>query len=171
MTSDTVAFERLEPQDIVALAGPLATFLAGNISDAYITPSDLIHGRPADTRSAAFRKSVEAELRLRARTDAEFVVYVGRSHRSLVACAFCSVSPALRLGTVEDFAVATEGRRQGLGRRLMAFVEADLARSGVAELFLDVGVTNATAGAFFGGAGFTPRSTSMSKQIGTREPE
>lgn len=167
MSADSVVFERLDPQEIVALAGPLATFLAGNISNAYITPSDLIHGRPADTQTAAFRKSVEAELRLRARTDAEFVVYVGRSRRTLVACAFCSVSAALGLGTVEDFAVATAGRRQGLGRRLMAFVEADLVRSGIVELFLDVGVTNTAANAFFDRTGFTPRSTSLGKRIGT----
>lgn len=167
MTSDDVVFERLGAQDIAALAGPLAMFLAANVSDAYITPSDLIFGRPADTGTAAFRESVEAELRLRARTDAEFVVYVGRSHRTFVACAFCSVSTALRLATVEDIAVATEGRRRGLGRRLMTFVEADLARSGVVELFLDVGVANTAANAFFDRAGFTPRSTSLGKRIGT----
>lgn len=67
--------------------------------------------------------------------------------------------------SVQDIIVAPALRGQGLGECMMHFIEAEARQRGMAWLFLESGVRNQRAHAFFERGGFAPVSHTFSKRL------
>jgi len=70
--------------------------------------------------------------------------------------AFIILSQAADQAEILTLATAKDARRQGLGRKLIDGVAAQLRELGKAELFLEVAEDNAPAISLYRGAGFEP---------------
>jgi GNAT superfamily N-acetyltransferase len=70
-----------------------------------------------------------------------------------------------RFAVLEDMAVAPEARSHGIGTRLIAMIEERVRGAGIDWLFLESGVRNTRAHAFFERAGFTMTSHVFARQL------
>jgi GNAT superfamily N-acetyltransferase len=70
-----------------------------------------------------------------------------------------------RFATVQDLVVEPQARGGGVGARLLGFVQAEAERQGCRWLFLESGVRNGRAHAFFEREGFAPTSHTFAKPL------
>ena len=74
-----------------------------------------------------------------------------------------------RFGVVEDLLVEPRWRGRGMGHRFMEWIEAQCRHRGCRRLFLESGIGNDRAHAFFEREGFAPISVVMAREL--RSPE
>lgn len=73
--------------------------------------------------------------------------------------------PPNSFASVQDIVVAPGARSQGLGARMMDFIEAEAKARGMAWIFLESGLRNHRAHAFFKTGGYAPASTTFAKRL------
>jgi GNAT superfamily N-acetyltransferase len=81
----------------------------------------------------------------------------GRLVGYLVAVLVLSVEHQGLMAEIDEFFVLPEARSQGIGARLLAAAEEQLAQRGCVRLQLQLGVANTGARAFYRRLGFEPR--------------
>jgi ribosomal protein S18 acetylase RimI-like enzyme len=101
------------------------------------------------------------------RFDETRSVLVARRGDDIVAAAIVhwSLDEETRFATLEDIAVASAVRSDGIGRRMIAKIEAEAARRGAQWMFLESGLSNHKAHEFFERQGFRAVSKVMARKL------
>jgi GNAT superfamily N-acetyltransferase len=136
---------------------------------AYISHSEIHWGLSKD--GLQWSEDADRQLRdylawVRAEPSAEIATATA-SDGALAGVAVVTWSTAMpgRFATIEDVVVEPAARGSGVGARLVAFVEAEAKARGCRWLFLESGVRNTRAHAFFEREGFAPTSHTFAKAL------
>lgn len=145
-----------------------AAFLARALRDtqAYISHGEIQNGLSPDGRNwtpdlAALLAEDLAGL------DEDRSLFVARDGQEIAGAAivrWCS-GGRLRFAVIEDLAVAAPLRSQGLGGTMIEAIETEAHRRGSAWLFLESGLDNHRAHAFFGRLDYKPISKVFAKEL------
>lgn len=149
--------------------GDAALFLASVIvlDPAYISHGEIQCGLSPDGERWAddLRAMIEADLIDRG-PDRRVAVARDEDGAIRAAAVLSTVSTArLRYAVIEDMAVDPGCRSQGVGARLVAFLERELAAQGARWSFLESGLGNDGAHRFFERLGYAPVSTTFAKRL------
>ncbi len=146
-------------------AAELAAFFARNVGPDYISHAELQGGRalsPTEWRPDLVEiLRTEIEIRLARETIA--VVEEG----GLLALAFVTLADeaAVPFAVVEDLIVAPETRGRGIGKMMLDWIATEARARGIRRLFLESGINNEQAHAFFEREGFRPTSVVMMREL------
>lgn len=154
-----------EDEETVEAARFLASVIA--LDPAYISHGEIQGGLSPDGRSWAdnLQALIEADLKDRG-ADRRIALARDEAGTLRAATVVLSVSTSrVRYAVLEDLAVAPECRSQGVGRRLVGFLEDELAARGMRWLFLESGLDNDRAHRFFAGLGYEPVSKTFAKRL------
>ena len=147
-------------------AAELAAFFARNVGSDYISHAELQGGRalsPTEWRPdlvEILRAEIDARL-------ARGTIAVAEEEGALLALAFITFAdeaPA-PFAIVEDLIVAPETRGRGVGKTMLDWIAAEARARGIRRLFLESGVKNERAHAFFEREGFRPTSIVMMREL------
>jgi GNAT superfamily N-acetyltransferase len=155
-------------------APALAEFFAANVGPEYISHGEIQTGRadkPGSWRpglSGFIADELGRRLQEQITPAGDFGVVTARAGGELVGLALMSFhvdnSPAY--GVIEDLVVGSRQRDRGIGRQILQWIEEDARRRGVSQLFLESGVANRRAHAFFEREGYHTCSVTMMKVLG-----
>jgi GNAT superfamily N-acetyltransferase len=164
-----------------AVAAELATFFAANITPDYISHSELQSPRALDI--GVWRPDIAIQV-LDEITDRitreggtitpgteSYPVMEARIDGRLVGVALVSffLAPAVvPYAVLEDITVDRTMRDRGIGKALIAWIDAEATRAGCARIFLESGIANHHAHALFERVGFSPCSVVMMKPLGVK---
>lgn len=147
-----------------------SAFLARHmpLDSAYISHSEMQWGLSED--GEAWGSRAEAMLGAYFR---EFLEEGGQIAHAIgaggiVHCAAAvlwSTDTPVRFATVQDIVVAPAARGHALGQRVMDFIESEARQRAMAWVFLESGVRNGRAHAFFTREGFAPVSHTFAKRL------
>lgn len=145
-----------------------ALFLARAVrtDTAYISHGEIQQGLSPDGKSWA--PDLEQRfLNAAADYDDARSVLVARDGGVLVGAAIVhwDLDGAARFATLEDIAVAPQRRSAGVGDAMFREIERETTRRGGAWIFLESGLQNARAHAFFDRAGFQVVSKMFAKRL------
>lgn len=147
----------------------LAAFFAANVDTSYISHGEILAGRALGPGqwSPHLVRVLADEMRLLAgrRAQAGGGVAVARDESGLLALVMLDVRPESETAVLEDVVIRKGARGSGLGRTILAWVEAEAARAGCARIMLESGMANTRAHAFFERQGFMPVSVVMMKAL------
>jgi GNAT superfamily N-acetyltransferase len=153
-------------------APELADFFARNVGPQYISHGELQGARalsPTEWRPN-LRDVLTAELASRlAETpmrDSKPIAVAERAG-ALVALAFVTFadSAPVPFAVVDDLIVGPALRGQGAGKAMLDWIAAEARKCGIGRLFLESGITNERAHAFFEREGFHPTSVVMMREL------
>jgi len=157
-----------------AAARMLAEFFVESVTPDYISHGELQLGRAETSErwSPALTDIVTEEIHGAVATPAPertLWVAVAREGDTVVALALVSFhsSRGGLYGVIEDIVVRPTRRRHGIGHALLDWIEAEVRARGATRLFLESGLHNAPAHAFFQHAGYATCSVTMTKTLST----
>jgi len=147
-------------------AAELAAFFARNVGPDYISHAELQGGRalsPTEWRPnlvEILRAEVEARL-------ARGTLAVAEEGTALLALAFVTLADEalVPFAVVEDLIVAPETRGRGVGKMMLDWIAAEARARGIRRLFLESGISNERAHAFFEREGFRQTSVVMMREL------
>lgn len=145
-----------------------AVFLAQALREtpAYISHGEIQCGRSPDGRRWApdLAARLAGEL---AGLDEGRSLLVARERAAIVGAAIVkwSAGEGPRYAVIEDFAIAAPLRSLGLGAAIIAAIETEARRRGNAWIFLESGLDNHRAHAFFGRHDYRPLSKTFGKEL------
>lgn len=156
-----------------ARAPGIAAFFVAHAGHEYISHSELQTGR------AEAADCWDGDLLARVEAEARQAIAAGReggagSHCALaldqervVGLAFLrfATDDSPPFGVIEDLLIDGGWRGQGLGQRFMLWIEAQCRRQGCRRLFLESGIRNHRAHAFFERRGFARTSVVMARDL------
>lgn len=165
----SIASEEADPQH-------LASFFVANLSDDYISHSELQGFRAIGPRKWArnVEDIVRREIRDRLASSSSRErdkhwkgIIVGHENTELIALAFVSFSrnAAVPYGTLEDVIIDKDRRGKRIGERLVEWIIDDLKQLGIRRIFLESGHSNRKAHEFFERLGFRPVSVVMAQDL------
>ena len=150
-------------------ATALARFFAANVDPSYISHGEVFCGRALDPHTWA------PDLEEVVRAEIVRIVSEGGGHRVgvvtlegvTVALAILEIDLEARLphAVIEDVVVARDARGGGLGTWVLDALTERLRAEGVRALFLESGIQNARAHAFFAREGFEVVSKVMYRPL------
>ncbi len=148
----------------------LAAFFVAHVDPSYISHGEIFCGRATtpDAWAPDLFAVVRAELdEIVAGDPTEKRAFLARSGGSLVAMGIVALELAARAphAVIEDIVVDRARRGQGLGGRVLSSLTAMLHELGARSLFLESGIHNERAHAFFHDAGFHTVSVVMRKEL------
>ncbi len=156
-----------------ARAAELADFFARHVGPEYISHAELQVGR------ALSPTEWQPNLRdiLRAEIEPRLLGAPGRDGKSiavaeegggLVALSYVTFAASVPVpfAIVEDMIVSPAVRGRGVGKAVLDWIAAEARTRGIRRLFLESGVDNERAHAFFEREGFRPASVVMMKSLG-----
>jgi|688.fasta_scaffold616336_1 ribosomal protein S18 acetylase RimI-like enzyme len=147
----------------------IATFLADVIAaDAgYISHGEIQTGLSVDgvSWSPALRALMTEDFS--DLDDERSIVIARNAENALIGAAVVAwtVTPRVSFATLEDLAVSPEWRKHGVGAKLVDTVEKRALENGARWLFLESGLNNQNAHAFFERGGFEAISKVFVKQL------
>jgi GNAT superfamily N-acetyltransferase len=146
----------------------VAAFLAQTLSEepAYISHGEIQWGLSSDGRHWARDLAARLSEDL-AELDESRSLLAACEEKRIVGAAVIAWSAGARIsyGAIEDLAVAAAFRSQGLGAAMVAAIETEARRRGAAWLFLESGLDNHRAHAFFGRQDYKPLSKVFGKDL------
>ena len=152
-------------------ASELADFFARHVGPEYISHSELQVGRalsPIEWRPN-LRDVLRAEIepRLAGTGPDGKLVAVAEDGGGLAALAYVTFAGAapVPFAIVEDLIVSPATRGRGVGKALLDWIAAEARARGIRRLFLESGVDNERAHAFFEREGFRPTSVVMMREL------
>jgi GNAT superfamily N-acetyltransferase len=155
-----------------AAGAQLARFFVANADPAYISHGEIQDGRAIDGRhwSPALAEVMQADFDAACLAEPGplrvAVVRASGSRECLALAMVEEVGNAYgRYAILHDFIVADSARGQGLGGRLLAWVEVELKASGIDRVFLESGIGNQSAHHFFEHKGYAVCSVNMLKTL------
>ena len=148
----------------------LAAFFVQNVDPSYISHGEVFCGRALDPRTWVpdLEGVVRAELDgILGSVDPGHRVAVAHEDDRLVGLAIVElvVGPRSRHAVIEDVVVASAERGAGRGKAFLDALVALLRGEGVRALFLESGIANARAHAFFAREGFEVVSKVMYRSL------
>jgi GNAT superfamily N-acetyltransferase len=148
-------------------AAELAAFFARNVGPDYISHAELQGGRavsPTEWRPNLV-EILHAEIDARL---ARGTIAVAEEEGALLALAFITFADEAPkpFAIIEDLIVAPETRGRGVGKTMLDWIAAEVRARGIGRLFLESGVDNERAHAFFEREGFRPTSIVMMRELG-----
>jgi GNAT superfamily N-acetyltransferase len=154
-------------------ARELADFFADNVGPEYISHAELQGGRalsPTEWRPD-LREVLRAELEARLATatpgPTSQPVAIAEDAGVLAALAFVTFAGAapVPFAIVEDLIVGPAARGRGVGKAMLDWIAGEARTRGIRRLFLESGLTNERAHAFFEREGFRPTSVVMMREL------
>jgi GNAT superfamily N-acetyltransferase len=161
MTTPVIAWER----DASRIAELVDLFMK-NVDETYISYSEIQEGRADSDHhwSTALREKITMDLTV-AINSGEGAL----SHRVAVACVDDAViafallafhrAPSGSFAVVEDLVVDRGMRSRGIGRAMIDWILQACRNEDMKRVFLESGIRNVAAHAFFEGTGFRPVAT------------
>jgi GNAT superfamily N-acetyltransferase len=160
------------------LAGDFGHFFASNISEEYISHSELQGPRAADIGSwvpdleGVLTKEIELRIKrvhdpkLDAKGD-ENLVMAAWDGDVLVGLSLVSffLRVPVAYGVIEDLVVSKDRRGEGIGTKMLDWITREAKNHNCHRLFLESGITNTHAHRFFEDQGFIPCSIVMFKRL------
>ncbi len=155
-------------------ADALAEFFVRHVQPGYISHGEIQLGRAEDEHrwSRDLRERVAAEVRSKIPEPAQPPggprVLAASDGGELVAMALVTFHQdgGAPYGVLEDLVVHSARRRQGIGDAVLHWIEGEARAWGAARLFLESGIHNEAAHAFFERHGFRTCSITMMKALG-----
>jgi len=153
-------------------AAELADFFARHVGPAYISHSELQGGRalsPTEWRPK-LRDILRAEMAPRlvgAPGPDDKPIAVAEDGGGVVALAYVAfaASAPVPFAIVEDLIVSPATRGRGIGKAVLDWIAAEARARGIRRLFLESGINNERAHAFFEREGFRPTSVVMMREL------
>jgi GNAT superfamily N-acetyltransferase len=154
--------------------GRLAAFFARNVTQSYISHSELQFGR-AETPDSWFANleaifKAEIEKRVPYAPGAQFRIAGAYSDDELVGIAYITFTADVPIPfiVVEDIAVESSKRGKGIGQEIIDWVFARAKEEGIRRAFLESGKDNHDAHHFFERNGFKQVSIVMMAELDRR---
>ncbi|QCI67857.1 GNAT family N-acetyltransferase [Phreatobacter stygius] len=155
-----------------ALADAIAAFFVGHVDAAYISHQELQEGRavaPGQWHAELDRIIRDEVQAILAGPGQDRAIAIARAGGAMVGLALVSFRPVEkapgRYAVVDDLIVSPAARGLGLGRHLVDWIAAEARARGATRLFLESGIHNDRAHAFFEKQGFARLSTVMLREL------
>jgi len=153
----------------VSLAPALARFFVSNVGSTYISAGEVTDGRALDFAHWVPDLEAGMEGELVAALSGTVPVRVATVLRGDVVVGVALVhwvaDARVPHAVLDDVVVGATERGQGTGHTLVEFIEAEARLAGLQTLFLESGLGNTRAHAFFERCGFRPCSIQMAKRL------
>jgi GNAT superfamily N-acetyltransferase len=154
----------------------LAELFATNLTDSYISHAELQSLRAINTKTWSPKIETILEGDLVSRIDQPLdaaegaktqLLVSGQVNGSDVAVFLVSFSRAAAVAytEIEDMMVAADARGKGIGHQFMQWITQESMQRGIRRLFLESGIGNDHAHAFFDDIGFQKISVVMMKSL------
>jgi GNAT superfamily N-acetyltransferase len=147
-------------------AAELAVFFARNVGPDYISHAELQGGRALSPTE--WQPNLVEILRAEIDTRlAHGTIVVVEEAGVLLALAFVTLADAapVPFAIVEDLIVSPEARGRGVGKAMLDWIAAEARVRGIRRLFLESGINNERAHAFFEREGFHSTSVVMMREL------
>ncbi len=163
------------PRDGVAVE--VAEFFVSNVDVDYISHQEIQCGRALSVAQWApdLREMLISEVQeiwnFGGDTDCKKGMVEARIGTTLVGMAIVTWHPNARTPYAwgEDMVVCRDEREKGAGRQMMKWIEAELLKKGIRQLFLESGQANQKAHAVFERSGFSTCSVVMMKSLDSED--
>lgn len=150
------------------MANRAASLFIDEVDLSYISHSEIMYGRAAT--AATWAPGFADEIRAAARAASDSAtrrLATATSGDDLLGFAILELGlrQPIRFATLEDFFIARAGRGCGVGSKLLDWISDQCRAFGVGRLFLESGIRNEAAHAFFRNKGFEVASVVMLRDL------